>query len=281
MLTPDHIELLERYSRKQLSENEITEVKNNILDNPELKEEAEGILQILQGFNAVQLENFQNQMANWEKKHENVVPLNHSNNNSTKEVKISNMNSFISKYRFAAAAVILVLLLPVGFMFFNSLNGANADKIFASAAEHYSAILLTSRAANDTVDNIDPLETLKTQAIEAYNAQNYSQALNQLNEYFSKAEEDKKTVELKLYIGLSYLFTGNTAEAKKFFQLVIQEGEKDNYREAAEWYLALSYLKEMNAQKSAELLQTISQAENHAYQSKASTLLPEVKTLKQ
>lgn len=279
MLTPDNIELLERYFRQQLSENESIEVENNILNNPELNEDAEAILQILQGFDAIQLENFQNKMANWEKKYEKVAQLNHSDNSIDKS-ETSNINTFVSEYRLVTVAVILVLLLPIGFMFFNNLNVPKADKVFASAAEHYSAILLASRSTNGLADNFDPLEALKIQAIEAYNTQNYVKALKQLNEYFSKSKEDKKTVELKLYYGLSYLFTANTAEAKKFFQLVIQESEKNNYQEAAEWYLALSYLKEMNAQKSAELLQIISLDLNHAYQSKASALLPEVKNLK-
>jgi tetratricopeptide (TPR) repeat protein len=274
MLTQYQLEKLELYHNGKLSENERKEVENTILENPDLKTEAEGLLELYKGFNGIQLENFENQLNEWEQECAKEVekPI-------QKEAKVLSIGSFVSSYRFAAAAVILVLFLPLAYILFQNLGPGKGEKLFASNAEHYTAIQLNTRSGSD--EAADPLQAIKEKAIVFYNDKKYDQALNQLNAYYSKSDEKYKTTEIKLYLALSHLFSGNNKEAITYFSEILTKENSGNYREAAEWYLALSYLKDMNVEKSTELLKKISETENHPYQSKAVSLLPELKTLKQ
>ena len=63
MLTQDQGEKLELYHKGKLTENERKEVENAILENADLKTEAEGLLELYKGFNGIELENFENQFT--------------------------------------------------------------------------------------------------------------------------------------------------------------------------------------------------------------------------
>jgi hypothetical protein len=56
MLTQEQTEKLERYHKGLLSDNEKIEFEKEVLENPELKYEAYGLLDLYKGFNAIQLE---------------------------------------------------------------------------------------------------------------------------------------------------------------------------------------------------------------------------------
>jgi hypothetical protein len=60
MLNQDQTEKLELYHKGKLSEDEIKELEKTVLENPELKAEAESLLDLYKGFNSIQLENFEN-----------------------------------------------------------------------------------------------------------------------------------------------------------------------------------------------------------------------------
>jgi tetratricopeptide (TPR) repeat protein len=169
-------------------------------------------------------------------------------------------------------------MLPVGYLLFQNMSSSSGEKLFEANAEHYTALQLNTRSMSG--DATDPLQAVKDKGINFYNEEKYDEAIKQLNEYYTQTDEKHKTSDIKLYLALSYLFSGNTKDAVTFFTDILSKESNGNFKEAAEWYLALAYLKEMNTQKSIELLTKIAETENHPYQSKAKTLLPEVKKLK-
>jgi hypothetical protein len=274
MLTQDQIEKLELYHKGKLSDTEKKEIESNILGNPDLKNEAEGILDLYKGFNSIQLENLEAQINDWEEECAKELVV-----KDKKEAKVFSITSFVSRNRLAAAAVILVLMLPISYMLFQNLGSSKSDQLFAANADHYTAIQLNTRSG--TGDAADPLQDVKDKGIVSYNEKKYHEALKHLNEYYSKTDEKHKTTEIKIYLALSHLFIGNTKDAITYFSEILAKENSGNYKDAAEWYLALSYLKDMNVKKSSEILKKISETENHPYQGKAATLLPEVSALKQ
>ena len=274
MLTQDQIEKLELYHKGKLSDSDKKEIESSILENPDLKNEAEGLLDLYKGFNSIQLENLETQINEWEQECvKEVVATN------KKETKVLSITSFVSRNRLAAAAVILVLMLPISYMLFQNLGSSKSDQLFAANADHYTAIQMNTRSG--TGDAADPFQDVKDKGIVSYNEKKYDEALKHLKEYYSKADERHKTTEIKLYLALSHLFSGSTKDAITYFSEILAEVNSGNYKDAAEWYLALSYLKDMNVKKSTEILKKISETENHPYQGKAATLLPEISALKQ
>jgi tetratricopeptide (TPR) repeat protein len=274
MLNQDQTEKLELYHKGKLSEDEIKELEKTVLENPELKAEAESLLDLYKGFNSIQLENFENDVKEWEQECSKELVK-----SDKKDTKVISLTSLLSRYRYAAAAAILLLLLPVGFLLFQNVNSSNGEKLFEANAEHYTAIQMNTRSSMSG-DAPDPLQAIKDKGISFYNEEKYDEAIKQLNNYYTQTDEKHKTSDIKLYLALSYLFSGNTKDAVNFFTDILSKENNGNYKDAAEWYLALTYLKEMNVQKSLDLLTKIAETENHPYQSKAKTLLPEVKNLK-
>ena len=277
MLTTEQIRLIELYHEGTLSSTEKSEVENTIFNNAELKAEADGILEILDGFKAIKFEKFQQNLLSWEQKHKSDILPSKEYSTVNQEIKIFSLKDFIKKYRFAVAAVVFALILPLGYFVVSNFKIPSPENLYASNAEHFN--IFSNQTRGNT--NTDSLSLLLESGIALYNAQKYSEAAKSLYEYYDKIEDEKKTSEVKLYIGLSNLFSGNTNNAKVYFEAIIQTGKADNFKDGAEWYLALTYLKEMNSKKSAELLQSISSLENHPYREKAIVLLPEVQRLKQ
>ncbi len=273
MLSQEQIEKLELYHKGELNELEKLQVEQ-IFQNEELREEAVILLNIFKGFNAIQLENFENTLHEWELKQKALNPLQSESINQKKGF----IRKFFRKYSYAAASVVLILMLPIAFILIQKFKLTPTEKLFTSTAGHFNA-LVSSKKADVQTEDPNPINNLKEKAIEKYDEQKYNEALKLFEEYCSKIGEDQKTVDLKLYIGLSNLFTGNTLLAKPYFQEIISKEKSDNFREAAEWYLALCYLKEMNSKKSLELLHEISKIENHTYQKKAASLINDVQIM--
>jgi hypothetical protein len=273
MLTQEQIEKLERYHKGILSDNEKVELEREVLENPELKEEAFGLLDLYKGFNAIQLENFKADVDNWEKESRSEKTI-----TDKKEAKVVSIGFYLSRYKYLAAAVILLLMLPAGYLLYQNMGSSKTDKLFADNATHYSALDLKTRSM--TADANDPLEAIKEKGINSYNKEQYQDALNYLNEYYSKASENYKTSDLKLYLALSNLFSNKSNEAVTFLTEIISKENSGNYKEVAQWYLALAYLKLMKISESTDLLKKISETPTHAYQAKAKTLLPELEALK-
>lgn len=273
MLTQEQTEKLERYHKGLLSDNEKIEFEKEVLENPELKDEAFGLLVLYKGFNAIQLEKFQADINNWEKESSSEKTT-----TEKKETKVVSIGFYLSRYKYLAAAVILLLMLPAGYLLYQNMGISKSDQLFADNAEHYTAIDLKTRSM--TADANDPLEALKEKGISSYNKEEYKEALISLNEYYSKASENNKTSELKLYLALSNLFTNNSADAIIFFKEIISKENSGNYKEAAQWYLALAYLKQIKVSDASEMLKIISETPSHAYQSKAKKLLPEIESLR-
>ena len=108
-----------------------------------------------------------------------------------KETKVLSITSFVFRNRLAAAAVILVLMLPLSYMLFQNLSSSKSDQLFAANADHYTAIQMNTRSG--TGDAPDPFQDVKDKGIVSYNEKKYDEALKHLKEYYSKTDEKHKT----------------------------------------------------------------------------------------
>lgn len=102
----------------------------------------------------------------------------------------------------------------------------------------------------------------------AYKAQNYKQAISLYNEHLLK---EPNSPNVLLYKGGAALALKQTDTAIKTFEQLVKN---QRYADAANWYLALAYLKKGEEEKTKSYLKLIS-VEDKVYYDKAQLLLKE------
>ncbi|MEL7005742.1 MAG: hypothetical protein AAFN93_23890 [Bacteroidota bacterium] len=106
-----------------------------------------------------------------------------------------------------------------------------------------------------------------------YDSKNYDSAIFHLNRV-------KGDPIGQLYLGICYLAINNTKEANGIFEHIIVGKESSILSEYANWFLALSYLKENNYPAAEEKLNIIIEESSSEYYHNALQLLEAINELK-
>jgi predicted negative regulator of RcsB-dependent stress response len=150
-----------------------------------------------------------------------------------------------------AASVLLIFVCIVGYNFYR----LSSDRLFA---ENYSAYELTTiRRENDSTES---------KIEKAYREKNYAGVIN-IN------KNSVLSVKDIFLTGMSYLETNDLSKAISSYQLVIADVKDDKnpeLKDAAEYYLALAYLKNSDYDQAIELMNTIHDNSSHLYTKKFS-----------
>ena len=97
--------------------------------------------------------------------------------------------------------------------------------------------------------SLDELGTSQTDfAFRIYHQKDYKEAI--VNFKYALID-NPNNIELRLYLGISFLKMGDLRQAKKLFANIMDHG-KEEYKEIANWYLALTLLDDDKA--SAKIL---------------------------
>lgn len=147
------------------------------------------------------------------------------------EYSTKNRN-IMKRYLSIAASLVLVVSL-VYLSFKNDLPEINGQAIFTENYRAYTNLELgTERGTNLG------LEGLKQQAYYAYDLGNYAEAASDLTELV----KSEKSAANYFYLGISNVEIGNSEAAYANFNTVINNFSE--YKEQAQWYLALALIKE-------------------------------------
>lgn len=162
---------------------------------------------------------------------------------------ISNRRRII-RYTISVAASILLIFIGITAYNFFSLS---ADKLYNQQFQSYE--LSTVRGT----ESFTPIEKLYQQ--KDYKA--VTQAEKQLQ---------SKTTEENFLTGMSYMELNDLNSAIPEFETVINDRttSETSYRERAEYYLALAYLKAKNYKKAIEQMESIRNDPHHIYHDKFS-----------
>lgn len=163
----------------------------------------------------------------------------------------------------AVAAGVLIIALTIWWIWSQN-KGHN--RLYEQYFTHLeNQLTVTSTGDTDTVE--------LSEALRSYNARSYAEAADRIGEYFKTHNEP---VALRLYYGISLLESGSVSEA--IDQLVELNNTliTSNYTKAADWYLALAYLRSNEIATSRLLLQEIAQPQ-HPYATQAQNLLAALK----
>lgn len=161
--------------------------------------------------------------------------------------------SFYTRHRqllaYAAAALILTTagMWSVHHYFFSAKNN---QALFAQYFQPYPAAN-TTRSLHITEGKADA-------AFEVYNNKDYETAYT----LFSAAvKQNPAPLSQRFYLGICALETGRTEQAIELFAH-LQDTTRNPYAKHAQWYLALSWLKAGEREKSEQMFRLIGEADN-------------------
>jgi tetratricopeptide (TPR) repeat protein len=179
-------------------------------------------------------------------------------------VKKINSSRRILRYSIAvAASVVLIVGSIIGYNFYN----LSSNKVFSSNYHSYD------------LGSVRDSDTLKISAVElAYRAKDYKKTI--------ELQEQYNSIPLKetFLAGMSYMELANNARAIIAFNRVIAENDsaKTNlFKDEAEYYLALTYIRNKDFDFALDLLRSIKNNPEHIYHEKITgKLIRQVKMLK-
>lgn len=135
---------------------------------------------------------------------------------------------------------------------------ADNQALFADYYEPYTTNLTTRDMSSD--DILAQIETL-------YNAGKYEEAIPVIETALSQNPANAK---LSLAAGVAHLELNNLEKAAFYFK---RAAANELLQEVADWYLALTYLKQDRVEETKQLLEKIKETASPHYQAKATDLL--------
>ena len=169
-----------------------------------------------------------------------------------KEAKVIPFRRKLIYYLSAAAAIALICIFIWPFLFSNA-------SLYDQYAQHEPLAL---QKRNENASIVEEAEN-------AFNKKDYATAYTKLK---AITTDDATNIQARLAYGISALETDRLEEAKQIFQEIAQG--QSAVKDSANWYLALTFLKEKNEKQAAEILQLI--PENTFWGKKAQELLTRI-----
>ena len=238
------LQQIEQYLNGTLATAEASAFAEKLKKDPDFAQKVSEYQNLLTGIEEFGQDEFLGKVRSWE-----TALAATEKNTETKTLPL--------KQYFARAAVVLLVLLPLGYwMFLQNTPSSTNDELFALYFEPYHDVI-TPRSPE--------AGELLSQGMEYYNSGNYEEAITYLEKYLA-GDTDKPAVDF--YLGMSYLATHQTAKAIQSFKKVIAHGDSV-FVEIAEWNLALAYLKEKDEVNLKRQLQSIISMPNHPYHARA------------
>ena len=176
---------------------------------------------------------------------------------SQQEAKVVKLRKPLRYILMAAASVILIGLIAIGYLFYQ----LSPEKVYNESFVSYN--LPVARGTNVSETRIE----------NAYQKKDYKQVI-ELSKTIPLAEKDQ------LLTGLSFMQLNRFNEASGAFAKILNN-QNSNYRTDAEYYLALSYLRLKQYDKALDIFRKINADETHLYHKQVSSkFLREIRWLK-
>jgi hypothetical protein len=237
-------ELVEKYFRNTLNDQERIEFEELLKNDPDFRKELKDYLLILEGFEGLHLEEFKDRLKLWDSK----IDESSSKDNSTNIKRL-----FSNKYFLFSAASVAAILIIVAYQYFICpLDTYN--KLYEAPVAYLNEV----RGVQSKTDLV------KKEAVQSYIDGKYKTALLKFRQYLNEYPND---LESLFYLGISQMELESYHEAIATFDVLINK--KELFAQSAEWFKLLS-LHKINDKKSAiELAKKIANEKGHPQQEKA------------
>ena len=221
----DYTDRIEAYVNGSLTGEELRSFESEIKNNPKIKEEVRLYKEMDKAIVMQDIAEMKNRISLVREgmKNDKFMRLRQS------------LNPFVvlrNSPKLAYAASLLVILGVVSLLYFTLKTTPSEKQLFAAYFSPYPAGVV--ERSSDTAD------TLFVNAMTAYNKNNFQQAILLLEQVETS---DTTGMAVDLYLGISFLETGNLKNASKRFRKILSS--KDHvFKEQAQWYLCLTLLKQ-------------------------------------
>ncbi len=250
-------QLFDRFLTGEMSPSEQEEFQEELRNDSSLQEEFETYRTLTNSIQQVEKDQFRKELL---KMGEEQINRELTQKTEDQDAKVKSINSNKLRYWVAAAASVIILLIPGSLYIYNHIY--HPQQVFEKYYTPYNNIVAPTMR-NDTK------ESALQQTLGSYLTGDYEQSIADLRSYINNHQE--KNIEARFFLGISYLETNQFKNAVEQFQTVI--GKRDHLANQAKWYLGLTYLK-MGKQKKAEnQMQEIANHPSNSYHQKARELL--------
>ncbi|MEO7308016.1 MAG: tetratricopeptide repeat protein [Ferruginibacter sp.] len=155
----------------------------------------------------------------------------------------------------AAAAAVLIILIGTVYVLTN--KETSPEKLYASYSEHAPVKIQLRGNTGDSLAGM---------AADKFNNKKYNEALPLLQAYVKQQPDD---IQMNISLGICYLEMSRFTDAEQVFSAIA--AGQTAYAETANWYLALTALKQKDIEKCRSILSRIPQTS--AWFNKAVSLL--------
>ncbi len=169
----------------------------------------------------------------------------------------------------SAAAAVLVLIIALSFYRIYYIQRPAA--LFSQYYQPYEIDFPLHYRSHQSTSPPLPSELL--QGFQAFDNAQYEESIPLLKQWLVRNPENDI---VQFFLGQAYLQTGQTTDAIPLFKKVSQNPHSD-YQKAAQWYLALIYIKENQRKKAISLLEQLKETHNSFFSPKAGQLLHQLK----
>jgi tetratricopeptide (TPR) repeat protein len=237
-------ELIEKFFRNSLNDNEQDEFEELLKNDPDFKQELKEYLELYEGFEGLHLEDFKNKLKQWDKELDSSVVQNKSENLR---------QLFSNKYFLFSAASVIIIFLIVAYHFISCPFDVY-DKLYEAPVAYLNEV----RGAESTTN------LLKKEATQSYIDGKYKKAVLKFSRFLKESPDD---LESLYYLGISQMELESFHDAIATFDVIINK--KELFAQSAEWFKLLS-LHKINDKKSViELAKKIANEKGHPQQEKA------------
>jgi len=228
-----HSQNIEQYRFGPMSESERLKFEQELVENPILNHEFQLDIELEETLKQYDIIDLRRKLLR-------------AMNEEKAQVKMPDRKSFHSKWYMVAASITLLILLGGAIRLMNPVKYTN-NTLFEMYYTGENAHNLT-RSAGNTND----------EAMTKYREGDYNSALVLFNEILDK---DPSNIYIRYYSGLASIEANQNEKAIGEFKYIIDQ--KNNlFVENAQWYLALSYLKNNQVKEARSLLVQINNSTN-------------------
>jgi len=215
----NQIELIEKYLRKNVTDEEAEEFRKLSSADPSFRELYKHMEVLIPGIENSARSSLLNDLKEIESRQPEIL----SKSGSISKPKIRLIGWSVAVAACIAGVVIAVTMLTPG--------NNRYDQIYGQYYKPYNSLTLAgTRSANST-------NPLREEAFESYNNGDYQKAAGK----FEQLEKNTNDVESLFYLANAYMATGKLEKAEMYFNEVLTH--ESLFTDQAKWYLALCYLK--------------------------------------
>lgn len=259
------LQLIEAHHNNSLTDTQQIEFNKLITDDTAFAAEVNDYDFLLDGFDMLELEVFETQMQQWEKKHiedSNVVSINSQTGGSAGKSRRLNFSRYIA----IAAAVLLIAFTPIAYSLFSS----QAD-LYADMFEAPTAMVNGVRGHDANVDQAEKNKAdAKSFALGFYNRKEYTKAAELLNSYVNKYGQEE--YDAMLYLGIAQMKNKEFQKASMNLENVYENAGGFN-AQTAQWMLVLAQYRLGNESVAKKFAEGIVAKVGHNYRKQAKLFL--------